>query len=329
MVPYTCPATDRSCPCRLSDQAICRIAIRWFYGKGGIFRGPDHERRPPRAGRRAPVIPRRRGLQSGGPDRIIRRDSGATTNDGFEKKQREQRNQKKNEEKAERRGLEEAANSAPAGAKRRMRTRPNRDHAIATDRGADLDRELNARINALCEEGRAFWHRFDAEVRQDQWHPFVAADYDAVRAALVSLRKPGRRFLEWGSATGVITIMADLLGFESFGIELDSSLVEVGREFASRWRSDARFAAGSFIPMGWEWRPPGRNGRHGTIGQGPSGYLKLGRGLDDFDVVYGFPWMGEEPMMLDLMRCHGREDAHLLLHTPQNGTRMYQGGRIV
>jgi hypothetical protein len=253
------------------------------------------------------------------------------TNYGPEKKQREQRNEKKNEERAERRGLEEAANSAPAGAKRRMRTRPTREHAIATDRGADLDRELNARINALCEEGRAFWHRFDAEVRQDQWHPFVAADYDAVRAALVSLRKPGRRFLEWGSATGVITIMADLLGFESFGIELDSSLVEVGREFASRWRSDARFAAGSFIPMGWEWRPPGRNrnGRHGTIGQGPSGYLKLGRALDDFDVVYAFPWMGEEPMMLDLMRCHGREDAHLLLHTPQNETRMYQGGRIV
>jgi len=181
----------------------------------------------------------------------------------------------------------------------------------------------------VCEEGRTYWQRFDSEVRQDQWHPFVAADYDTVRAALVSLRKPGRRFLEWGSATGVITIMADLLGFDSCGIELDSSLVDVGRELASRWRSEARFVAGSFIPMGWEWRPSGQKGRHGTIGQGPSGYLKLGRALDDFDVVYGFPWMGEEPMMLDLMRCHGREDAHLLLHTTQNGTRIYQGGRFV
>lgn len=157
----------------------------------------------------------------------------------------------------------------------------------------------------------------------------MAADYDAVQAALVSLRKPGRRFLEWGSATGVITIMADLLGFDSCGIELDASLVDVGRGLASRWRSDARFAAGSFIPMGWEWRPSDGNGRHGTIGQGPSGYLKLGHALDDFDVVYAFPWMGEEPMMLDLMRCHGREDAHLLLHTTQNGTRTYRGGQIV
>ena len=192
-----------------------------------------------------------------------------------------------------------------------------------------IDDALRARIDTLCEEGRSFWHRFDAEVRQDHWHPFVAADYDCVLDALVSLREPGRRFLEWGSATGVITIMADLLGFDSCGIELDGSLVEVGRELAERSDSNARFAAGSFIPMGWEWRLPDGIGRPGTIGRGPSGYLELGRALDDFDVVYAFPWMGEEPMMLDLMRCHGRKDAHLLLHTTQNETRMYRGGRIV
>ncbi|MFG1691297.1 hypothetical protein ACGF5M_04000 [Gemmatimonadota bacterium] len=217
----------------------------------------------------------------------------------------------------------------PTAVKPRTRRRPSRDRLITVDEEPELERELGARIDALCEEGREFWHRFDAEVRQGDWHPFVAADYDSVRAALVSLRKPGRRFLEWGSATGVVTIMADLLGFDSCGIELDSSLVDVARELASRWRSDARFAAGSFIPMGWEWKHSDGNGRHGTIGRGRSGYLELGRALDDFDVVYAFPWMGEEPMMLDLMRCHGREDVLLVLHTTQNGTRIYQGGRIV
>jgi hypothetical protein len=213
--------------------------------------------------------------------------------------------------------------------KLQTRRRPSRDRPISTEEEPVLDREIGARIDALCEEGREFWHRFDAEVRQDDWHPFVAADYDCVRTVLLSLRKPGRRFLEWGSATGVITIMADLLGFDSYGIELDSSLVDVGREYASRFRSNARFAAGSFIPMGWEWKASGGDGRHGTIGQGPSGYLELGHALDDFDVVYGFPWMGEEPMMLDLMRCHGRHDARLVLHTVHDGARIYQGGRIV
>lgn len=215
----------------------------------------------------------------------------------------------------------------PEAAKPWTRPHPSRSRPISTDEESALDPELGKRIDALCEEGREFWHRFDAEVRQDDWHPFVAADYDDVRAALMSLRKPGCRFLEWGSATGVITIMADLLGFDSCGIEIDSSLVDVGRELASRWRSNARFAVGSFIPMGWEWS--GGNGRHGTIVPGPSGYLELGRALDEFDVVYAFPWMGEESLMLDLMRCHGRKDAHLLLHTTQNGTTIYRGGRIV
>jgi hypothetical protein len=81
--------------------------------------------------------------------------------------------------------------------------------------------------------------------------------------------------------------------------------------------------------MGWEWDLSDGNGRHGTIGGGPSGYLELGRSLGDFDVVYAFPWMGEEPMMLDLMRCHGGKDVLLVLHTTQNGTRIYQGGQLV
>jgi len=192
----------------------------------------------------------------------------------------------------------------------------------------DLDASLQARIDSVCEEGRELWHRFDTDVRQDHWHPFVAADYDAVCSALHSLRSPGRRFLEWGSATGVITIVADLMGFDACGIELDDSLVRVARDLAKRAGSGARFAAGSFIPMGWTWKPRGADDRMGTIGDGPSGYLELGRAMSDFDVVYAFPWTGEEAMMLDLFRCHGHEHARLLLHSSEHGMRMYHRGAV-
>ena len=77
--------------------------------------------------------------------------------------------------------------------------------------------------------------------------------------------------------------------------------------------------------MGWEWRPPGADSRRGTIGDGPSGYLELGRSLDDFDIVYAYPWSGEESLMLDLFRCHGHRDALLLLHGSQ-GVRIYRRG---
>jgi len=209
--------------------------------------------------------------------------------------------------------------------------RPTRVARIGTEPAPtlpDIDDALRERLEAICEDGRSFWHRFDAEVRQEYFHPFVAADYDCVLSRLVALRQPGRRFLEWGSGTGVITILADLLGFDACGIELDGALVQVGRDLAERTGSKARFAAGSFIPMGWKWRPRDGDGRLGTIGHGPSGYLELGRSLADFDVVYAYPWAGEEPMMLDLMRAHGHEDARLVLHTTDSGTRVYHRGRL-
>ena len=193
---------------------------------------------------------------------------------------------------------------------------------------AGLDPELRERLHALAEEGREFWHHFDAEVRQQNFHPFVPADYDVILAGLVGLRAPGLRFLEWGSATGVITIMADLLGFDAYGIELDARLVDTARELARKYGSNAKFAAGSFLPSGYRYRPRHGDGRLGTIGDGVSGYRELGVPLDDFDLVYAYPWGGEEPMMLDLMRSYGGRDARLLLLTGSD-VRVYRNGRQV
>jgi len=192
---------------------------------------------------------------------------------------------------------------------------------------SDLDPDLLTRLKTLCHEGGEIWNRFDGQVRSESFHPFVAAEYEVVLEAFLPLRRPGRRFLEWGSATGVVTIMADLLGFDAYGIELDADLVEQARRLAATWGSGARFAAGSFLPTGYRFRGPRGDDRLGTIGEGVSGYLELGHPLDDFDVVYGFPWSGEESLMLDLMRCYGRSDAVLLLNGVDEGITTYRGGR--
>jgi hypothetical protein len=192
-----------------------------------------------------------------------------------------------------------------------------------------IDPALRARLQALCTEGWALWDRFDTEVRGRRFHPFVAADYEVVCEALLPWRGPGRRFLEWGSATGVITIMADLLGFEACGIELDASLVATAGGLARDFDSGARFVAGSFLPTGYQWRPRDGDGRTGTLGTGQSGYLLLGSALDDFDLVFGYPWDGEEAMMLDVMSKYGRPDAVLLLHSATDGVTAYRGGRKV
>jgi hypothetical protein len=191
----------------------------------------------------------------------------------------------------------------------------------------DVDAPLRARVTALCVEGWALWDRFDEEVRAHHFHPFVAAEYDAVVDALMRLRGPNLRFLEWGAATGVITIAADLLGFEAYGIELEPGLVATARGLAAKFESSAEFVVGSFLPTGYQWRSRDGDSRTGTLGTGRSGYRELGRALDDFDVVFGYPWDGELELMLDLMNRYGRADAILLLNHVTEGVIAYRGGR--
>jgi hypothetical protein len=179
----------------------------------------------------------------------------------------------------------------------------------------------------IGEQGWEIWARFDRDVRQHSWHPFVPADYERVLEALLTLRAPGLRFLEWGSATGVITIMADLLGYEAYGIEVDAELVDVARRLAERFGSGARFAAGSFIPSGYKTRSRRADPRLGTIDQGSSAYPELGRPLEDFDLVYGYPWSGEESVMVDIMRCYGGREARLLINAGE-GMKIYVDGRL-
>ena len=190
------------------------------------------------------------------------------------------------------------------------------------------DSALRARLDALCDEGWAVFERFDREVRDRRFHPFVAADYELVLAALLEHRRPALRFLEWGSASGVITIMADLLGYEACGIEIDESLVATARGLALRFESGARFVHGSFLPSGYAFNARAPT-RWTASGGAESGYMQLGRALDDFDVVFGYPWGSEEAMMLDLMRCYGQPNGLLLLFGVDSGVRGYRGGRVL
>jgi len=178
----------------------------------------------------------------------------------------------------------------------------------------DLDPALRARITALIEEGRDIFHEFDLEVRQRAFHPFVPANYDKILARLLDYRAPGLRFLEWGSGTGIITIMADMLGFEAYGIEMDADLVKVARTLAAKYESGARFAVGTFLPMGYKWKDSSGDDRLGTLGGGVSAYAELKHPLEDFHIVYGYPWDGEGLIMQDIMRAFGGRDARLILH---------------
>lgn len=188
-----------------------------------------------------------------------------------------------------------------------------------------MEDALQAKLTQLVAEGREIARAFDLDVRQKNWHPFVAADYDVVLRQLVRLRRPGARFLECGCATGIITIMADLLGFDACGIEIDADLVVIARRLADKYESTARFAHGSFLPTGYEYRDPKGDGRLGTLVHGKSAYPALGRSLADFDIVFAYPWDGESEMLKDLMQRHAGGDTQLLLYG--DPMQVYRGKR--
>ncbi len=183
--------------------------------------------------------------------------------------------------------------------------------------GSNNDAIVRDRIDALIEEGMTLFSEFDRSVREKSFHPFVAADYNVVLETLLHLRESRRSsvptFIELGSGHGVITIMADLLGFDAAGIEIDGSLVSIARDLAKRYESKARFAVGSFLPSGYRWKSESGDNRMGTLGSGPSAYLELGRALDDFEIVYAYPWEGEAPIIRDLARRYANPRAKLIL----------------
>ena len=72
--------------------------------------------------------------------------------------------------------------------------------------GMSVEPALQDRLAGLCHEGWEIFEQFSRSSVEDEFHPFVAAEYEVVQAVLVRFRGEGLKFLEWGSATGVITI---------------------------------------------------------------------------------------------------------------------------
>ncbi|MEX0612431.1 MAG: hypothetical protein WD738_14350 [Pirellulales bacterium] len=155
---------------------------------------------------------------------------------------------------------------------------------------------------------------------------FVPSDFELVYRALVSIQArrlaTGRRFIEWGSGLGVVTCLAEWVGFDAVGIEVEPRLVNMAETLAADHRVDVEFVCGSFVPRGAEllldrlvdvaWLSP----------HGPDGYSELELDPDDFDVVFAYPWPGEEQVVFDLFADYAAVGALLLTYHGQDGMRL-------
>lgn len=171
---------------------------------------------------------------------------------------------------------------------------------------------------------------FQFEHRDTPVAAFVPSDFVLAYRALAAIAETnlaaGRRFMEWGSGVGVVTCLAALLGFDAVGIEIEDDLVDVSRALAADHAIEAEFVAGSFVPMD-EVDLFDLSGDFNWVRtDAVSAYDELDLEPDDFDLVYCYPWPGEEALSEQLfaeccatgsllLSFHGRDGMKLRRRT--------------
>jgi hypothetical protein len=167
----------------------------------------------------------------------------------------------------------------------------------------------------------------DAQQRVDEFSDrhaatvpaFVPSDFELAYRGLAAIQlqrlATGRRFIEWGSGIGVITCLADRAGFDAVGIEIEPQLVDIAEELAE-------FGRGSFLPPGAEPRLEMPDDVAWLATTGADGYEELEMEPDEFDVVFAYPWPGEEDVIFDVFADCAANGALLLTYHGQEGLRL-------
>jgi len=173
------------------------------------------------------------------------------------------------------------------------------------------------------------------EAFQDRWdrpqiEQFVAADFRHLFQALHWVRASqtmiGNRFLEWGCGFAVVAAIASQLGFDAIGIEAESDLLRQGARTVQDWDVPVELIHGNFLPRGAESLAD--DPMLPSLGHDvPSAYDVLGMDLDDFAIVYAYPWPGEDDFHESVFDRFAATGALLLLFCGPNDIRLWRKQR--
>jgi hypothetical protein len=173
------------------------------------------------------------------------------------------------------------------------------------------------------------------EAFQDRWdrpqiEQFVAADYGLVYQSLVWMLQSqpmiGRRFLEWGCGFAVVSALAAHLEMDAIGIEAEADLLAEGRKTVDAWKSPVELIRGNFLPRGGE--SLAEDPTMPSLGHDvPCGYEQIGLDLDDFAIVYAYPWPGEDDFHEAVFDRYAAPGAMLMLFCGPNDVRLWRKTR--
>ena len=163
--------------------------------------------------------------------------------------------------------------------------------------------------------------------RADRVPAFAVSDFAAVYGALCEVEGagglPGRWFCEWGSGLGVVSCLAAALGLDAWGIETEPALVRAARRLADDFGLPVEFVRGSFLPAGAEaGLTRGHDFAWLSRGGTRPAYEVMGLGVEEFDLVFAYPWPDEEALIEGLFEGHARAGAMLLTYHADSTLRL-------
>jgi hypothetical protein len=141
---------------------------------------------------------------------------------------------------------------------------------------------------------------------------FVPSDYRKLYSVLRLIDGNrltcGMKFCEWGSGIGVATMVASMVGFEAHGIEIDPALVEAAENLSREHGFAVNIACGSFVPEGVDDLIDSafaeNDGSISMVTEAVDAYAELGVEIDEFDIVFCFPWPTDETLTAEIFdRC--------------------------
>lgn len=186
-------------------------------------------------------------------------------------------------------------------------------------------------VRELLDDADDRVERFHFDHRDKPVPAFVACDFVASFQALSHIvshnMATGGRFCEWGSGIGAVTCLAGKLGFDAIGIEIESDLVDVAEALAEDHEVEAEFVRASFVPYGGDEILESHAhdlAREVTwlSSEGEDAYELLGLDPDDFDLIFAYPWPGEEGVVFDLFAKFAAVGALLLTHHGEEGMKL-------
>ncbi len=160
---------------------------------------------------------------------------------------------------------------------------------------------------------------------------FVPSDFVTVYHALQAITEanlaPGNLLCEWGSGFGVVASLGAMLGFKVCGIEIERGLVDASRRLADDFGLPVEFVCGSFIPSAAEAYSEKAYVDNNAesfwlVTDADDAYDELGIDPDGFDIIFAYPWPGEECLIASLFEKYAAEGALLLMYNQFNSLRL-------